>query len=65
MSERSIEHIRSEIAAERQGLNDDLNALQSEIRSLALFTASGLLVVALVTWHMGKRKGVRTIWKVL
>jgi len=49
MSERSIEHIRSEITAERQGLSDDLNALQSEIRSLALVTASGLLVVALVT----------------
>lgn len=36
MSERTVEEIRSEITAERQGLNDDLTALQSEIQSLGL-----------------------------
>ena len=62
MSDRSVEEIRKEIAAERQRLDDDLARLQSEIRSLALFVVAGLVVVALVTWHVGRRKGARTIW---
>ena len=63
MSERSVEEIRTEIAAERQRLNDDLAGLRSELRSLALFAAVGLVVVALVTWWAGKRKGAQTVWK--
>lgn len=63
MSERSVEVVRQEIAAERQRLDEDLVRLRSEIRSLALFTAGGLVVVGLVTWRMGKRKGAETIWK--
>ena len=63
MSERGIAEIRDEIAAERVGLNDDLSKLQSEIRSLALFTAAGLAAVGLVTWRMGRRKGAQTVWK--
>jgi hypothetical protein len=65
MSERNAEEIRKEIAAERQLLNDDLTALQSQIRSLGLLVAAGLAVVALVTWRKGSRKGVATVWRLV
>ena len=65
MSKRTAEEIRNEIAAERQGLDDDLTALQSQARSLGLLVAAGLVVVALVTWRTGSRKGVATVWKLV
>ena len=65
MSERTVEELRTEIAAERQRLNDDLTALQSEIRSLGVLVAAGLVVVALVAWRNGSRKGVATVWKLV
>ena len=65
MSERTVEEIRTEIDAERQRLNDDLTALQSEIRSLGVLMAAGLVVVALVTWRKGPRQGVEAIWKLI
>ena len=61
MSERSVDDIRNEIAAERQRLNDDLAGLRSELRSLAVVVAAGLVVVALVTWFAGRRRGARTV----
>lgn len=61
MSERTPEAIRMEIAAERQALDEDLSNLQSEIRSLAVFVAAGLVVVGLVSWRRGKRKGTETV----
>ncbi|MDF2752344.1 MAG: hypothetical protein K0S82_727 [Gaiellaceae bacterium] len=65
MSERTSEVIRSEIAAERQRLDDDLTALQSEIRSLGVLVAAGLVVVALVTWRKGSKDGVAAVWRVI
>ncbi len=65
MSERTTESIRSEIAAERQRLDDDLTALQSEIRSLGVLVAAGLVVVALVTWRKGSRDGVTAVWRLI
>ena len=65
MSERTVEEIRTEIAAERQRLNDDLTALRSEIRSLGVLVAAGLVVVALVTWRKGSREGVAAVWKLV
>jgi hypothetical protein len=65
MSERTTEAIRSEIAAERQRLGDDLTALQSEIRSLGVLVAAGLVVVALVTWRKGSRDGVTAVWRLI
>jgi len=65
MSERTPEAIRMEIAAERQALDEDLSNLQSEIRSLAAFIAAGLVVVGLVSWRRGKRKGTETVWKLV
>ena len=54
-----------EIDAERQRLNDDLTAFQSEIRSLGVLVAAGLVVVALVAWRKGSRTGVSTVWKLV
>ena len=65
MSERTIEEIRTEMDAERQRLNDDLKALQSEIRSLGAVVAAGLVVVALVTWRKGSREGVTAVWRLI
>jgi hypothetical protein len=65
VSERTAEEIRREITAERQRLDDDLTALKSEIRSLGLLVAAGLVVVALVTWRKGSRDGVSAIWKLV
>ena len=65
MSERTAEEIRTEIAAERQRLDDDLTALRSEMRSVGLLMAVGLAVVALVTWRKGSREGVAAVWKLL
>ncbi len=65
MSERTVEQIRTEIDAERQRLDDDLTALQSEIRSLGVLVAAGLVVIGLVTWRKGSRKGVATVWRLV
>ena len=65
MSERTPEQIRLEIAAEREALDEDLSRLQSEVRSLAVFLAAGLVVVGLVSWRSGKRKGAGTVWKLV
>ena len=62
MSERSVEDIRNELAVERQRLNDDLVRLKSDVRSLAVFMVAGLVVVGLVTWRVGKRKGAGAVW---
>ena len=65
MSERTIEDIRTELTAERQHLNEDLVRLKSEVRSLALFMVAGLVVVGVVTWRLGKRKGAGAVWKLV
>jgi hypothetical protein len=64
MSEkRGTQEIRTEIAAERQRLDADLNALQTEVRSLVPVVAAGLVVVALVTFRKSAKAGLRMIWK--
>jgi hypothetical protein len=64
MSEkRGSAEIRTEIAAERQRLDADLNALQAEVRSLVPVVAAGLAVVALVTFRKSARAGLRMFWK--
>ena len=65
MSERTVEDIRNELAAERQALNDDLARLKSDVRSLALFMGVGLAVVGGVTFFVGQRKGAKTIWRLV
>lgn len=65
MSERTVEDIRKEMAAERQRLDDDLARLKSDVRSLGIFAGAGLIVIALVTWRLGKRRGAATVWKLV
>ena len=66
MSEkRGAEEIRKEIATERQLLDADLYALQSEVRSLVPVVAAGLAVVALVTFRKSTKAGLRMIWKLI
>ena len=65
MSERTVEDIRKEMAAERQRLDDDLARLKSDVRSLGIFAGAGLNVIALVTWRLGKRRGAATAWKLV
>jgi len=65
MSERTVDTIRAEIATERQALDEDLSKLQSEVRSLAVFVAAGLVVVGLITWRRGKREGAEAVWKLV
>jgi hypothetical protein len=66
MSEKpGVEKIRAEIAAERQRLDDDLNALKGELRSLVPLAGAGLAVVALVTFRKSARAGLRTLWRLV
>jgi hypothetical protein len=65
MSERTVDDIRNEMAAERELLDDDLKRLKSDLRSLAAFVVAGLVVVALVTWLLGKRSGAQAVWKLV
>ena len=65
MSERTVEDIRNELAAERQALNDDLARLKSDVRSLAVFMGVGLASSWGVTFFVGKRKGAATIWRLV
>ena len=63
MSERTVEEIEQEIDAERQRLNEDLKALRTEARSLAVVVGAGLVVVALVTWRKGSRESITAVWR--
>jgi hypothetical protein len=66
MSEkRGTADIRKEIAAERQRLDDELNALKGDVRSLVPLAAAGLAVVALVTFRKSARTGLRLMWRLI
>jgi hypothetical protein len=66
MSEsRGTAEIRAEIAAERQRLDADLNALRTELRSLVPLVGAGLAVVALVTFRKQARAGLSMIWRLV
>ena len=65
MSERTAEAIRQEMATERQLLDEDIRRLKSDVRSMGIFALAGLLIVAVVTWRLGKRKGAATVWKLV
>lgn len=65
MPDRTAEVIRMEIAAERQGLDDDLAALRIKLRWLVVapvavvVMASGVVVAGLVLKSRGTKAGIR------
>lgn len=65
MSERGVDEIRAEIAAERDGLGQDLDALKSELRSLIPFAVAGVAIIALVTFRKGAMSGARMMWRLM
>ena len=48
MPDRAVEEIRREIAAQRERLADDLDALNDELRSVVPVVLIGLITAALV-----------------
>jgi hypothetical protein len=65
VSERTADTIRAEIAGERQRLDQDLVRMQSELRSLALLVAAGLVVVGLLASRKTGRRAAVSVWKIV
>jgi len=65
MSERGVEEIRADIAVERDGLGQDLDALKAELRSLIPFAVAGVAVIALVTFRKGAMSGAKVMWRLM
>jgi hypothetical protein len=65
MPERTAEEIRSELAAQRLGLDEDVVALKTELRSLVPFVIAGVVAVAILTRGKGMGTGARLVWKLL
>jgi signal transduction histidine kinase len=63
MPERGAEEIRQELAAERQRLADDLDALRAEARSLVPVALAGLVAIGLLSRRKGLRTGVKLLLK--
>jgi hypothetical protein len=63
MPERAAVEIRAEIAAERQGLANELDVLRGQARSLVPLAATG--VIAVVVFSRGKylTSGIKLLWK--
>ena len=47
MADRTAEHVREEIAAERQGLNEDVDGLKAAIRARVPYLIGGLATLVL------------------
>jgi hypothetical protein len=65
MADRPVEEIRLEIAAEREALSTDLDALQAEARAVLPYAIGGLVVVAVLGREKRLRSGLRLLWKLL
>jgi len=65
MSERSAEQIRAELAVERRRLEDDVDALHAELRSVVPYLIAGVAALAIFTGGKGLKTGARLIWKIL
>jgi len=65
MSDRTAEQIRTDIAAERQRLDQDLDAFQAEVRSFVPYLIAFVAALAVLTGGKGLRAGFRLIWKLL
>jgi hypothetical protein len=65
MSDRTAEQIRTELAEQRRRLDDDLDALQVEVRSFVPFVIVGVVALALFTGGKGLKTGIRLVWRLL
>ena len=65
MPDRPVEEIRLEIAAERQGLANDLDALNDEVRTVVPVAVGTLIAVALLTRKKRLITGLKLLWKPL
>jgi hypothetical protein len=65
MSERTIEQIRGDIADERRQLEDEIDALQAELRSFVPYVIAGVVALALFTGGKGLKTGTRVVWRLL
>jgi hypothetical protein len=63
MSERSVEEVRLEIAAEREGLANDVDGLKDEAHSVVPVAVGILLAVALLAQEKRLRSGFKLLWK--
>ena len=65
MPERPVQEIRLEIAAERQALATDLDALKDEARSFVPVVLGGLIAVAVIARQQRLRTGIKMLFKIL
>ena len=65
MPDRPVEEIRLEIAAERQGLANDLDGLNDEVRTVVPVAVGTLIAVALLTRKKRLMSGLKLLWKLL
>ena len=63
MPERTAEEIRREIATERQGLADDLDALHEEVVSLKPVAIAAAVGVVLIAGRRAVSSGVKLVWR--
>ena len=59
MSDRTAEDVRKEISAERRALQEDVDGLKKELRSLLPFALAGFVIVVLAT--VGALIGIRRL----
>jgi hypothetical protein len=65
MSERTADQIRTEIDEQRRRLDQDLDALQAEVRSSVPYVIAAVVALAILTGGKGLKTGARLIWKLL
>ena len=64
MPERTVEQIRTELAAERRGLAGELDVLHGELRSVVPVALLGVIALALVSRESRLRTAVKLLWKI-
>ncbi len=65
MPDRPVEEIRLEVAGERQGLANDLDALRDEVRTVVPVVVGTMIAVALLTREKRLMSGLKLLWKLL
>ena len=60
-----MEEIRLEIAGERQGFANDLDALRDEVRTVVPVVVGSMIAVALLTREKRLMSGLKLVWRLL